>query len=461
MLMGVLCVTVTAAGLFLGSAEGKSTDVLSMQQQESKIVALLGDLNEHAPDSVKNKLRQLINDAESRIAERESKGDYRITREEVKLWKAITDLLDKETIRQYGVYYYKNLGFTVGSGQQQMDYGMETMENLKKEISTQDWNSLNKIRNDYFAAEENGTQNSTVNAEFKMREILKNYRALDADAIILNTLSDKNQQTLGMFIITPEHEAVYQDGAENGLNRLEAEEQEALHQIWEETTAILPKEMFTNFKYFVVAGDGEYGVLAYVTKLGSENEVWSMAVDWADIKDDGFYPYTVVHEMAHYITLNDNQLKYDKGSGYPIDRYTEWMCVAKEDSYIQAYYNLFWRDIIIDWYVNPENPYFFFRHQSEFVSSYASTDCAEDMAESFAAYVLLEKASTPEAQAKLDFFDSYPELKAIKTDILNNIKENDVYVSPTIAMENTTEVKKEELDGFVNVLVGITEILCK
>jgi hypothetical protein len=240
---------------------------------------------------------------------------------------------------------------------------------------------------------------------------------------------------------------------------LGAEDQEALKEVWELTTDILPKEMFANFKYFKVAGDGEYGVMAYVTKLDSEGKIWCMAVDPADIYDDGIFPYTVVHEMAHYITLNETQVDYDNDEFYPIDRYDDWFCVANEDSYIQAFYDSFWRDTMIDWYTNQENPYFYFRHKSQFVSGYASTDCAEDMAESFSAYVLMDNALTPEAQEKLDFFDSYPEFRSIKNDILNNVKENEVYVNPEIVPTYEQDGRSPELDGFVDVMIAITEII--
>ncbi len=457
LLTGVLCVTMTASGLFLGSAEAKNTDVLSADQQEAKVVALLGDLNENAPSSVKNKLRQLVNEAETQIAEREAKGNYLITSEEFRLWQDITALLDKETMRQVGQCYFE-VRYSDESSEQAVDYGKEMMDNLKQEISLEDWSTLNKIRNDYFEARENGTQNYHVDTELEIRTIINKYKELDADAVLLNLLCSKDQQNLGMFVITPECDAVYQKGTENGLNMLGDEEQKALKEVWELTTDILPKELFKNFKYFKVGGDGEYGVYAYVTNLDSEGKLWCMTVDPSDIHEDGIFPYTVVHEMAHYITLNETQVDYDNNEFYSIDRYDDWYCVANVDSYIQAFYTSFWRDTMIDWYTNQENPYFYFRHQSQFVSAYASTNCAEDMAESFSAYVLMDNALTPEAQEKLDFFDSYPELKSIKTDILNNVKKNEVYVNSEIEPTYEQDGRTPELDGFVDVMVAITAI---
>ena len=66
------------------------------------------------------------------------------------------------------------------------------------------------------------------------------------------------------------------------------------------------------------------------------------------------------------------------------------------------------------------------------MTPYASSSCAEDFAESFAAYVLMKRAPTPETRYKFSFFDSIPELKAIKEEILLRVAENQVLVSPEI-----------------------------
>ncbi len=69
------------------------------------------------------------------------------------------------------------------------------------------------------------------------------------------------------------------------------------------------------------------------------------------------------------------------------------------------------------------------------MTGYAATECAEDLAESFSAYVLLKSADTPTLQAKFEFFDKYPELRKVKEQILKKIEENDIYVNPEIEPE--------------------------
>lgn len=74
---------------------------------------------------------------ETRIAEREAKGNYLIPIEEGKLWEDITVLLDKESIRQLGGYYYE-ADDDKESTEQTLDYGKKTMDNLKQRLSKED-----------------------------------------------------------------------------------------------------------------------------------------------------------------------------------------------------------------------------------------------------------------------------------------------------------------------------------
>jgi len=388
-LLTVLLVSMTSSMVFAGCAGNDVANLSLTHQEEAKVVALLGDLHEDVSKKVEYNLSQLVHKAELMMAKREAQDNYEVTDEEYKLWEDITSLLDKETIRQFGRDNYEE-----ESVDSDLDYGKETMANLKKILNEKDWKQLNEIRDTYFLATESGEQDSYTETEFGIKKIVQKYQGLDVDAITLNLLDDKNQQNFGMFTITPKFDVKYQSGKENGLKVLSTVEQEKLKMVWKQTTDILPKELFANFKYFKVGGDGELGTYAYVIPVDSEGKLWCMTVDPADISEDGLFPYTVVHEMAHYLTLNEKQVEY--------------------------------------WATNPENPYFYYRHQSQFVTGYAATECAEDMAESFSAYVFLDKAPTPETQKKLDFFDGYPELKELKYDILKKVAQNKVYVNPEI-----------------------------
>ncbi|QAT41924.1 hypothetical protein [Aminipila luticellarii] len=403
------------------------------EEEGVQLSALLGDLNEDAPEQVRNDVGTLLHQADSLMKEREAQANYEMPEEETEIWRNITKLLDEETIRQFGEDNYQE-----DKPDPNLDYGKQTMSNLKKTLSGRDWNKLNSLREEYFKSVENEDEEYDVDINKEIKSIIGKYKRLDADAVALNLLDDKNQKNIGMFTITSDFRAVYQDGSKNGLNSLSWKERKKLQESWEAVTDIIPKDLFVHFKYFKVGGDGELGTYAYVIPVDDQGKVWCMTVDPADIKDDGLFPYTVVHEMCHYLTLNEKQVDYysDNVTAYPADRYSDWECVAKENSYLQSFYEKFWKSMINDWATNPDNPYFYDRHKSEFVTGYASTECAEDLAESFCAYVFLKSAATPAMQAKFDFFDGYPELKKLKKEILVKVKENNIYVNPEIEPED-------------------------
>ncbi|MEG2452102.1 MAG: hypothetical protein RSA77_04330 [Clostridium sp.] len=425
--------------LLLSACAGmpSQTDELS-EEEHKQVTALLGDLNGNTSERVENKLGILLHRVNHIASEREKNGDYEMSEREYQLWEKITLLLNKETRRQFGIDNY-----VPDEPDPNADYGREQMDNLKNTLSDQDWNQLNQLRNQYFEVAEGDTEKeynvseddkTYIDVETEIRTIAGRYKELDPDALVLNLLDEKNQKPLGIFQISPELKAIYQDGKQNGLKSLSAAEQVELEKKWKATTDILPLSLFKNFEYFKVGGDGEWGINASVIPLDPDGRKWCMTVDPADMTDDGLFPYTAVHEMGHYITLNEKQVRYfqDEGEYYPHSRYSDWQCVAMEHSYLQAFYDEFWENTINDWATNPQNVYYYDRHRSEFVTEYASSECAEDLAECFAAYVFLKSADTPKKQEKLDFFDRYPEFRQLKKEILRQVTENKVYVNPEI-----------------------------
>lgn len=428
----IVLIIAVAASSGCGRASLTDSVELLSEEEEVQVEALLGDLREDTSDSVRQELGRLLHDAKSIEREREQKGDYEMSQSEYEIWDSITELLDRETIRQFGEYESWDEN---GSSTESVDFGKEILKNLKSIVSEQDWKKLNTIRNKYFEAEDNN-EDYDLQVEEQIRDIVENYHELDADAVMLNLLDFKDQKTQGIFRITSDLKAVYQNGRENGLNELSEEDQEELSQLWETVTEIMPAKLFSDFKYLKVGGDGPQGTLAYVVPVDEDGVYWCLSVDPQDVADDGLFPYTVVHEISHYVTFNEEQVDYftDEHIDFPHDRYTDYECVAKEDSYLQGFYDSFWKYIVNDWATHTENPYFYYRHQSEFVTGYASTECAEDLAEVFSAYVLLEQAPTPKIQAKFDYFDSFEELRQLKADILAQINKNDIYVSPEIEL---------------------------
>lgn len=427
--------------LLSGCQEREQLSFKLSQAEQAKVSALLGDLEADAADSTRKKLEKLIHRADRMRAEREGQGDYEMSEKEQELWTKITALLDKETIRQFGEAEAVQMPDTAAA-----DHGAAVLERLKSILSEQDWDELSALRHSWMeddenedepGAEENDAAGTDTEAEIK--RILNPYPQLDVQAAVLNLMEEKGQKSLAVFKIQQDLSVRYQAGTQSGLNEISEKKQLEYQQLWETVRGILPDSVLEEFRYFRVVTDGAEGTYAYVLRLDDTGRRWSLSVDPVDVKEDGMFPYSVVHEIAHYLSLNEQQVDYfgEEWEAYPKERYSDSECAARENSYLQAYYSAFWQNIIDDWAVDPENIYFYWRHESELATPYAVTECAEDFAESFSGYVLEKKAKTPKLQKKYDFFAAYPELRQLKKDILSNIKVNQIYVNPHIEPEQT------------------------
>ena len=153
-----------------------------------------------------------------------------------------------------------------------------------------------------------------------------------------------------------------------------------------------------------------------------------MAIDIEDsinMEDNSFkedFYFTIVHELAHVITLNDTQAIYNSEPSF--GKYFEEDISFNEDSYLNEFYNRFWtysidESRIIQNLDNEDIRYkFFLRHENSFVTDYAATSPSEDIAESFAYFVINEKPMGNEIwEQKIRFFYEFEELVEIKNNI--------------------------------------------
>ncbi|WP_420156072.1 putative zinc-binding metallopeptidase [Siphonobacter sp.] len=135
------------------------------------------------------------------------------------------------------------------------------------------------------------------------------------------------------------------------------------------------------------------------------------------------YPiYTLIHEFGHYVTSNKDQsyLQYSPN----LDTYNT---VPKPgsilDSVLVNYWNRYMDQAGMDCWTKHGN-YYFCGPADEFVSGYASTSPAEDAAETFAHFVLLDDkpAATTAVNRKLLLFYQNPRMVAIRQSIRENLK---------------------------------------
>ena len=198
---------------------------------------------------------------------------------------------------------------------------------------------------------------------------------------------------------------------DGGLEAVEGKD--AYQDLWNQVKAMLPEGSLDAFDRFTVFTDGAEEILAYVVPTDDDGARWELAVDPEDAGDGASFAETVMHEYCHYLTLNNRQVDYGGQPTYGC--YAESELTARPSSYLNAFYRAFWTDYLDDRLADPETYGFYLRHSDDFLTSYAATSPSEDIAESFAYFVLYDRAEGEGLQAqKQNFFYAYPELVSFR-----------------------------------------------
>jgi hypothetical protein len=225
----------------------------------------------------------------------------------------------------------------------------------------------------------------------------------------------------------------------------EQEDSAAHEAIWELFTRLIPLEEREFLSGFSIITDGNGNVLAAVGQSTDDPEEWVMEVDILDSTNDYVLTVTLLHEFAHLLTLNSTQVPpsldiFDNpNSDFVYQRelaacpnYFPGEGCSNEDSYINQFFERFWLDLYAEWQEidseEDEDTYydlldeFYETYEDQFVTDYAATSPAEDIAEAFAFFIL---SPTPEpasiANEKILFFYEFPELIELRGKILNQL----------------------------------------
>jgi|GEM_PF-1992672 len=174
----------------------------------------------------------------------------------------------------------------------------------------------------------------------------------------------------------------------------------AEQQLWDAFKRIVPAEWVNRISSFEVIDDPETSGYVYIDD--NDPTKFVLALNIEEVNDSTELNHTIVHELAHIITLNSAQVS--NGSASCSTLALDEGC-TNSNSYINQFNSQFWET-----------------DADGFVSDYASTDVAEDIAESFAAFVLNNKpAGNSVADQKINFFYNYPNLVQLRQEIRANI----------------------------------------
>jgi len=218
--------------------------------------------------------------------------------------------------------------------------------------------------------------------------------------------------------------------------------------VWNYFASIIPMDERNFVTEYSITTDGVDNTLAAVTQTTSDPSHWALEVDILDINDTYNLTYTLIHEFGHLLTLNSEQVPANKRVFFNPDDYDIYDQAVAEcpqyftgegcstpDSYINEFFHRFWVDFYDEWKdidgIEDEDVYyeklddFYNTYQDQFLTDYAPTNPGEDIAESWAFFILSPKPQPNSiANEKILFFYEYPELVQLREDILNRICES-------------------------------------
>ncbi len=215
--------------------------------------------------------------------------------------------------------------------------------------------------------------------------------------------------------------------------------------VWDYFTTLIPLDQRQFVTEYLITTDGVDNTYASVIQTQDDPSHWALEIDILDAADTYNLTFTLVHEFGHLLTLNSKQVPpstrvFNNPDNEDILQREVSACpqyfpgegCSTPTSYINAWYNRFWTDIYDEWdktnYIEDDDAYyealdnFYYKYQDQFVTSYAVTTPEEDIAESWAFFVLAPKPRSKSiADQKVLFFYEYPELVTLRQTILQNL----------------------------------------
>ncbi len=213
----------------------------------------------------------------------------------------------------------------------------------------------------------------------------------------------------------------------------------AQQRVWDYYTALFPSSQIKWLSEYVVYTDGPGDILAWVDRTYDDSTKWRLGVDILDSADPVYLTETLVHETGHLITLNPDQIPMDQNFIYTpyqdsviCKQFMTSEGCSKADSYINLFYQKFWKAIYNDWLrtvyksdaqtdeeIQQVVYQFYAHHPGEFVSEYAATNIKEDLAETFTNFVLHPKPTHNYiADRKVNFFYGFSDMVALRQQVI-------------------------------------------
>ena len=191
--------------------------------------------------------------------------------------------------------------------------------------------------------------------------------------------------------------------------------------VWERFTELFPAETHPEITMFVaIDAEESGGTDGALERNRLRPDERYLAIDVTGWDEPDELDRTLIHEFAHLMTLRASQVT-DEIDDEDCPLYANKGCPLP-GSYLEAWETEFWPDAA-DPDFSEEDDAMQARYDEDedgYVTEYAATNPDEDIAESFASWVVddTEVTEGTVVAEKLAFFEDYPELVQLKEDIL-------------------------------------------
>lgn len=223
-------------------------------------------------------------------------------------------------------------------------------------------------------------------------------------------------------------------------------DQRATHEaIWDYFAALIPVSKRDFLTEFSVMTDGRSRILGGVRRINDDPEEWELRVDVLDARERHELTYTLLHEFGHLLTLRSSQVAFDRSIHQDPENEAVFERARQEcpnyfsadgcslpDSYLNEFFQRYWSPLFDEWQeideAKDDTSYqdmlddFYRVYADQFLTEYAVTSPEEDMAETWAFFILAPKPElTSIANEKIRFFYEYPELVQLRQEILTRL----------------------------------------
>ncbi len=214
----------------------------------------------------------------------------------------------------------------------------------------------------------------------------------------------------------------------DNISLISGKDNKKYNDIFKIFTTLIPKKNRENLVWYRVYDNKDWDTYAYVSQTDDDESKWILVVNIAtfyknwklDFKES---VHTLIHEFTHTMTLSKTQvnLKIEDENFCKNYFISEW-CLNK-NAYLNEFIEKFWKNDFkkSQW----DDDYdFYIWNENRFVTSYASSNPWEDIAETFTYFVIQDKPVYDKmvSDQKILFFWKHKELVKLRAKIRKGLK---------------------------------------